>query len=31
MATPNLSDKGCIFSGIDSASCTFLYGKPDTA
>ena len=31
IATPNLSDKGCIFSGIDLASSTFLYGKSDTA
>ena len=29
--TPNLSYKGCIFSGIDLASSAFLYGKPDTA
>jgi hypothetical protein len=26
-----LVDKGCIFSGIDLASSTFLYGKWDTA
>jgi hypothetical protein len=31
IATPNLSDKGCILSGIDLPSSTFLYGKSDTA
>jgi len=30
IATPNLSDKGCIFSGIDLAPSIFLYGKWDT-
>ena len=31
IATPNLSDKGCTFSGIDLASSAFLHGKSDAA
>jgi hypothetical protein len=30
IATPNLSDKACISSGIDLASSDFLYGKSDS-
>jgi hypothetical protein len=29
--TPNLSDRGSVFNGIDLASSTFLYGKSITA